>query len=136
MWRTDGAGEIYGYFPPSSEPGFESNEKLCEPTNNVCDPNYGISIGRGNYDFKRGDWTTVSQRVRLNDPGKANGVVEVWADGKNVIKSEGIIIRDETGTGRIRGALIQSFFGGKAKFDAINSMPEFYGNYDIPFADF
>ncbi|KAG2009446.1 alginate lyase [Coprinopsis cinerea AmutBmut pab1-1] len=129
MWRTNGAGEIYAYFPPYDVPGFESNRALCEPAENRCDATYGISIGRGNFKFERGRWTTVAQRVRLNDPGQANGEVELFVDGKSKIRAEGIIIR-EGEEGRIRGIQVQSFFGGSTVDWA---SPK---DQDIYFADF
>ncbi|KAH6893739.1 alginate lyase [Coprinopsis sp. MPI-PUGE-AT-0042] len=110
MWRTNGAGEIYAYFPPYDVPGFESNKALCEVQSNFCDASYGISIGRGRFTFPTAAWTTVSQRVRLNDVGKANGEAELFVDRVSVSKSSGIIIRDGL-AGRIRGLQVQSFFG-------------------------
>ncbi|TFK19740.1 hypothetical protein FA15DRAFT_723298 [Coprinopsis marcescibilis] len=128
MWRRNGQGEIYAYFPSYDAPGFEANAQLCpanatstssttttSPTTqkgNFCDDTFGISLGRGNFTFPTGAWTTVAQRVRLNDAGQANGQVELFVDGKSVIKTSGIILRDVSGNGRIRGLQVQSFFGG------------------------
>ena len=113
MWRTNGAGEIYAYFPPYDVPGFESNRALCEAPSNFCDASYGISISRGRFSFPTGAWTTVAQRVRLNDAGRANGEVELFVDGASVSKTSGIIIRDGD-EGKIRGLQVQSFFGGRS----------------------
>jgi hypothetical protein len=112
MWRTDGAGEIYLYLPPYDIPGFEANEKLCSTPNSVCDATYGISVNRGAFSFVSGEWTTVAERVKLNDVGQANGEIELYVNGKSAIKASGIIIRDQ-GAGRIRGIQVQSFFGGE-----------------------
>ena len=40
-----------------------------------------------------------------------SGEVEVWLDGKSVIKLDKISIREST-AGRIRGMHVQTFFGG------------------------
>jgi hypothetical protein len=79
--------------------------------NSECNAKYGASIGRGSFKFTPGKWTTISQRVRLNDVGYHNGQVEVFADGESVISLKGIKLRkyDE---GRIRGIFMQTFFGG------------------------
>ncbi|KAJ7178104.1 hypothetical protein C8R46DRAFT_888895 [Mycena filopes] len=118
MWRTDGAGELYTYLPqPNNVTGeFSENEKLCADTEdkNECNPTYGASLGRGKFAFEPGAWTTVSQRVKLNTAGKADGELELFANGNSVIKVEGIIIRDSD-EGRMRGIQMQTFFGGSTE---------------------
>lgn len=111
MWRANGAGELYLYLPPYDDPRFSANEKLCSMPNSVCDSTYGISVSRGSYSFPAGQWTTIAQRVKLNDVGQANGEIELFVNGKSVIHVSGIIIRDSS-AGRIRGMQVQSFFGG------------------------
>ncbi|TFK22696.1 alginate lyase [Coprinopsis marcescibilis] len=111
MWRTNGQGEIYAYLPPYDIPGFEANKPLCSAPKNTCDSTYGISIGRGNFVFATGGWTTVAERVRLNDAGKANGEFELYVDGRSVIQAKNIIIRPDN-VGKTQGIFFQSFFGG------------------------
>ncbi|KAF8638871.1 hypothetical protein AX17_001927 [Amanita inopinata Kibby_2008] len=110
MWRTDGAGELYTYLPPS----FSANKKLCHiaPLSD-CNPVYGASVGRGAFHFAAGRWTTVAQRVKLNDVGEANGELELFVNGESVINVGGLILRDSS-EGRIRGIQMQSFFGGSS----------------------
>lgn len=104
MWRAEGKGELYTYLPP----GLKGNANVCKGT---CNPTYGQSIGTGNFHFKPGEWTVISQRLRLNDVGKANGEIEVFAGGESVISLSGVTLR-QSGAGRIRGIQMQSFFGG------------------------
>lgn len=111
MWRPQAAGELYTYLPPYTVKGFEANGHFCKDKNTECNPTYGASIGRGDFHFKAGAWTTVAERVKLNTPGKADGEIELYVEGKSTIKVTGIIIRD-SGNGRIRGLQMQSFFGG------------------------
>lgn len=54
----------------------------------------------------------MSQRVRLNDVGVANGELELYVAGQSVIKVMGLILRDSE-EGRIRGIQMQTFFGGE-----------------------
>jgi hypothetical protein len=116
MWRTNLAGEFYTYLPPYTDPRFTANNAQCTAPNAFCDPIYGASIGTGLFYFKTGQWTTVSQRVRLNtvsasgDP-VADGELELFADGVSVVTVTGLIIRDGA-LGRIRGIMAQTFFGG------------------------
>jgi len=111
MWRTDGAGEIYTYLPDPSDPTYAANEKLCQMPNSECNPTYGASISRGAFSFTPGAWTTVSERVKLNTAGQADGELELFVGGKSVISAVGIILRDSD-EGRIRGIQCETFFGG------------------------
>ncbi|KAK2460654.1 hypothetical protein APHAL10511_007124 [Amanita phalloides] len=112
MWRTAGAGELYTYLPPFTENQFSANKKQCSvPPLSDCNPVYGASIGRGSFHFVPGQWKTVSQRVRLNDVGIANGEIELFVNGQSVINVDGLVLRDSA-LGRIRGIQMQSFFGG------------------------
>lgn len=57
MWRTDGAGEMYTYLPPS----FAANDAVCDiPPFSTCNPTDGASVARGSFNFTAGAWTTVS----------------------------------------------------------------------------
>ena len=108
MWRTVGKGEVYTYLPP----GFSENDVQCHVMPfSTCNPTYGASVGRGAFDFQAGVWTTVTQRVRLNDVGQANGEIELFASGQSKIKVTGLVLRDSA-AGRIRGLQVQTFFGG------------------------
>ena len=113
MWRTKGQGELYTYLPSSENPGFEANDKLCHVApSSECNPTYGASVGRGAFNFKSGQWNTVSQRVRLNDVGQSNGELELFFNGQSVISVKGLKFRNSA-EGRFRGIQAQTFFGGK-----------------------
>lgn len=91
MWRKDGDGEVYAYLPTSSE--------------------HGTSIGRGNWRFKPGIWHHVEQEVILNQPGKKDGRIRVWVDGKQVLAQDQLTFRT-TDQLKIEGILFSTFFGG------------------------
>lgn len=126
MWRGEGDGEFYTYLPPS----FDENQKVCnvKPLSD-CNPTYGASVGRGSFTFATGQWTTVSERVRLNDVGKANGELQLFVNGKSVVNVSGLVLRDSS-AGKIRGMQMQTFFGG--------SSPDFATpkDQDVYFSDF
>ncbi|KAI0787995.1 hypothetical protein C8Q74DRAFT_1197094 [Fomes fomentarius] len=108
MWRTNGAGELYTYLPP----GFPENRAVCDvPPFSTCNDVYGASVGRGSFKFKTGARTTIGQRIKLNDVGKANGEIELFAGGKSMFSVRGLKLRDNS-SGRIRGIQMQTFFGG------------------------
>jgi hypothetical protein len=108
MWRRDGAGEMYTYLPP----GLEGNNDVCNiKPFSTCNPTYGASIARGSYKWTPGQWNTVSERVKLNDVGQANGELELFVGGQSVIHVSGVTLRDSP-AGRMRGIQMQTFFGG------------------------
>ena len=112
MWRADSLGELYTYLPPYTDPEFAANQVICTiPPLSICNPTYGASIGRGAFSFIAGQWNIVSQRVRLNDVGQANGELELFVGGQSVINVGGLILRDSD-NGRIQGIQMQTFFGG------------------------
>ena len=101
-------GELYTYLPPK----YAANKRVCNvPPLSECNPTYGASVGRGSFDFKIGEWNQISERVRLNDVGKANGEVELFANGKSMFSVTGLVLRDNA-DGKFRGMQMQSFFGG------------------------
>lgn len=110
MWRTDGAGELYTYLPPS----FDENKRVCtvKPQSD-CNPTYGASVGRGSFKFATGGWTTVAQRVKLNQPNQADGELELFVNGESVINVNGLVLRNSA-SGKMRGYQMQTFFGGSS----------------------
>ncbi|KAJ7639776.1 hypothetical protein DFH06DRAFT_1271797 [Mycena polygramma] len=112
MWRTDGAGELYTYLPDKKfGPPFTANAKMCATNSAECNPTYGASLGRGNFTWATGKWTTVSQRVKLNTVGQADGELELFVGGKSVISVTGVAMTNKD-SGAIQGMQMQTFFGG------------------------
>lgn len=91
MWRRNGDGEVYAYLSTSSE--------------------NGTSLGRGNWQFEPGTWHFIEQEVILNQPGKNDGKIRVWFDGKQVLEQDGLTFRT-TNNLKIEGILFSTFFGG------------------------
>lgn len=91
MWRSRGKGEVYAYLPTSKK--------------------YGTSIGRGRWQFTPGVWHRLEQQVNLNQPGKKDGRVQVWLDGKKVLDKGNLTFRT-TETLKIEGIFFSTFFGG------------------------
>lgn len=91
MWRRHGDGEVYAYLPTSKD--------------------HGTSLGRGQWRFKPGVWHHLEQNIVLNKPGKQDGRVSVWLDGKPVLNVSGLTFRTTTDL-QIEGILFSTFFGG------------------------
>lgn len=91
MWRRSGDGEVYAYLPSSRE--------------------HGTSIGRGQWRFQPGVWHHLEQHIILNQPGRQDGQVSVWLDGKPVFNANALTFRT-TNSLKIEGILFSTFFGG------------------------
>ena len=91
MWRRQGDGEVYAYLPTSRD--------------------HGTSIGRGNWRFRPGNWYHLEQSVNLNQPGQADGQVQVWVNGQRVLNRQNLEFRT-TESLQIEGILFSTFFGG------------------------
>lgn len=132
MWRTNGAGEMYTYLPP----GLKGNTNVCHVgPKSICNPTYGASVGRGSYKWATGQWTTVSQRVKLNDVGQANGELEMFVGGKSVFTVSGLTLRDSA-QGRIRGIQMETFFGGHtSNYASPKSQDAYFSDFSMAILD-
>ena len=63
----------------------------------------------------------VALRMRMNTPGKHDGQMGLWIDGKSVIRADGLVVRGYGGQGdhkvegdgaTFKGVHFQTFFGG------------------------
>ncbi|CAO3700423.1 unnamed protein product [Rhizopus stolonifer] len=106
MWRTKGEGEIYAYLPYANEP-----KKLCDKKENICNPDYGMSLGRGSFRFTTGQWTHIRQVITMNTPGKQNGRLVLYKNNRKVFTQNNIIFRTSS-AGRVAGIMFHTFFGG------------------------
>ena len=76
----------------------------------------GGSLGNSiddSFDIRRGEWNKVSIHVRLNDPGRANGVARVTVNG-NSKELRDVSFRDDADT-LIQSVAMECFFGGSSK---------------------
>ena len=113
MWRAGGAGEVYAYFP---------NAK-----------GYGASLGRGRWRFTPGRWVRIAQRVVLNTPGRNNGTITVWVNGRQVFTQGGLTYRNK-GNVQVDGLFFSTFFGGgdKSWVSPSNQYADFAGFSFLP----
>ena len=91
MWRTNGAGEVYGYIATTT--------------------GYGNEWGKGNFTWLAdGQWHQVIEQVHLNTLGKSDGWVTLSYNGKQVIDQTGLTIT--TTDTKIGGLFFSTFYGG------------------------
>ncbi|KAJ7845417.1 polysaccharide lyase family 14 protein [Mycena olivaceomarginata] len=110
MWRSKGLGELYTYLPLTPT---NRERLLAVPPSSKENSDYGFSVGRNAFklDIAVGKWVSLAFRVKLNSIGCDDGELELWVDGKSVIKVAGLMLRDSEHA-RIKGAHFQTFFGG------------------------
>lgn len=97
MWRDGGIGEVYAYLPHSKQ-----RKNLCDNKVNICNPDYGFSLGRGKFKFPTGKWVSVRQVLTLNTAGKQNGVLSLYVNGKRVMTEKKLVFRTNS-SGRVVG---------------------------------
>jgi len=91
MWGRDGFGQVYAYTPESVK--------------------HGTALLRRQFRFVPGRWHVIQQQIILNEPGKKNGIVRVWLDGKFRGEETNLRFRD-TEQLTIDGIFFDTFFGG------------------------
>lgn len=91
MWRTAGAGEVYAYLPSSVT--------------------YGTEFGKGNWTWPTNVWVKIQQHVKLNTPGKKDGSIRVYINGRQTLDQEDLVFRT-TKTLQIEGVFFSTFYGG------------------------
>jgi len=73
-WSEAGALDVLGRFPSWSEPR-------------------AMGVGGSGIAIKPGRWTELEQEVILNTPGKNDGILRVWQDGKLVVDKKDVVFR-------------------------------------------
>ncbi|GAA5878383.1 hypothetical protein JCM3774_002818 [Rhodotorula dairenensis] len=103
MWRNRGAGEVYAYIP--------SYNGFCQQSDVLCNQEFGTSLSRGSFSYARGGWTRITQLVSLNTPGRANGVLILYANDSLALAQTGIVYRTSKDV-TLTSVLFSTFFGG------------------------
>ncbi|MEB4592066.1 hypothetical protein VSS37_13820 [Candidatus Thiothrix sp. Deng01] len=74
--------------------------------------NYGDFFAWDAPPLATGQWHQVKTFVRLNTPGKRDGIITTWLDGKEVLHKDGLRFRLGNGL-KIERFLFSVFFGGE-----------------------
>lgn len=116
MWRRQCNGELYIYAPRDKQTkGFCSKYRDCEEAEqypcNFCNKDKGVSFARGVFKFVPGRWHNIKLSIVLNDPGKANGYVELRVDGRLVTSFDNMVWRQNRNV-NVEAIDVASWFGG------------------------
>jgi len=93
MWRENGVGFQYYYFPGKKE---------------ECGDYAGLARR-----FEAGRWYTLTQQVVLNDIGQANGEFRQWIDGELVLENNAMLLRNSANVS-VSAIKMDTFFGGSS----------------------
>lgn len=75
----------------------------------------GRSIGneRPGFALEPGKWMALDQEVVLNSPGKSDGIIRVWRDGRLVFQKQGVTFRTKPSVA-IAGVMAEAVAGEQA----------------------
>jgi len=80
--------------------------------------------------MQSGVWYEVIQRVKMNDPGVRNGVLQIWLDGNLVLDQQDILWRTEN-TFAIDQVYFSTFFGGNEDWRTSKDEVMYYDDFLI-----
>ncbi len=96
MWRQGGRAVLYLYHMDKS---------------GSCGDDLNLKTAKGNnFHFQKGQWYTITQRVKVNTPGLKNGEVELWIDGVPALLVQNI--RFVTNGDQVDNFYFSTFHGG------------------------
>lgn len=95
---TDSINVAFQYAPKEKQ-----TIALCSDPQSVCDSTYGLSVGRGSFNFAAGAWTHVRQTVSLNTPGQQDGTFVLEVNGRQAFNRTDIFYRDTASSGDAHG---------------------------------
>lgn len=91
MWTGNFAASVYAYLPSSRR--------------------HGTTLGARRVPLERGRWIELTQEVKLNAVGRADGHLKVWKDGRLVVEAGGLVFRTDGALG-IDTVIFDVFYGG------------------------
>jgi hypothetical protein len=108
MWRADMQAEAYVY----STASHDSQEYLQLPQSHL-NPDFGDSIWRGMFTFKKEGWNHVTLRIKLNTLGKHDGIMAVSVNGKKLSFDK--MCWRKAGDVVIAAVFFSTFYGGSSE---------------------
>lgn len=124
MWREEGEAIGYLYLPLEGKRGSEAVHRAQTPdVRKALDGTISTKTGLNVWytkdhptramRFKRGRWNEVSLRVKLNTPGKNDGLLELKVNG-STRKLDTVCFRKSRDI-KLNGIIFHYFFGGASK---------------------
>lgn len=116
---------MYAYIP-------KQVKNFCSDSNVICNSDYGTSLSRGSFTFQTGAWNQLWLLVVLNDPAKANGIVQLWHNGQQALSFSDINMRTADSLSSVSGMFFSTFFGGSdASWATPTTQYTYYKNFQL-----
>jgi hypothetical protein len=98
MWRGGGVGQVYLYH---------------QDRKNACGDEFDFP---GPALFAIGKWNRITERVVINAPGQADGLVEAWLNGKKMLSLPNLKLRGSVAAdvALVDQVSLQTFYGGSS----------------------
>ncbi len=105
MWRRHENLVVYAYFPER----LDSNGRLTTRNGRPAKWGEDIEFFRP---VERGRWYTIRQYVKMNTPGERDGILEMYVDGKLVLRRTNIEYRLPGQDVKVNAAVMHTYRGG------------------------
>ena len=74
-----------------------------------------------------GRWICIEVRIKLNTPGKSDGIIQYWADGEQILLDTGLPLGNETDSNGLNMVMWDCYWAGKSP----KEQSRFYDNLVI-----
>ncbi|WP_157665237.1 polysaccharide lyase [Mariniblastus fucicola] len=132
MWRTDFEG-VSGQpeqltsdaisYAKYTDSGFDG-------TGRDEDKEYWVESDGSRTTIKSGVWYEIIQRVKMNDPGESNGVLQIWIDGRLVHDQQDVLFRTAN-TFAIDQVYFSTFFGGNEDWRTSKDEVAYFDDFKV-----
>lgn len=132
MWRTDFKG-VSGV-PEQTVAEWISYAKYTDSgadgTGRDSDRAYWVESDGSRSVLNSDVWYTLTQRVKMNDPGQRNGILQIWLDGRLVHDQQDVLFRTAN-TFSIDKMYFSTFFGGGSSWRTSKDEIAYFDDFKI-----
>ena len=132
MWRTDFQGTS-GSPQQLSSNAISYAKYLTSGFNNDGaqeDKEYWVGANSNRSTMQSGVWYHLTQRVKMNDPGQANGIIQIWLDGELVHDQHDALFRTVAEL-KIDIMYFSTFFGGNSAWATSKDETVYFDDFVI-----
>jgi parallel beta-helix repeat protein len=94
------------------------------------DKEYWVNSDGNRTVLESGRWYSIRQRVKMNEPGVSNGILQIWLDGKLVHDQNDVLFRT-TGDFSIDQMYFSTFFGGNEDWRTSKDETVYFDDFEI-----
>lgn len=84
---------------------------ICGSSNVTCNDDFGVSLQRGSFTLKTGQWNRITMLVQLNAPNRSNGNLYLYYNDVLALQQTNLKFRSSAVV-NIGGFFLSTFFGG------------------------